>query len=1039
MHCASCETINASDARFCVNCGTALGRICASCGHANAGTARFCSQCGSTLGEPVTPRPAAPGSEGELKQITVFFADVAGSTELIEGLDPEAAAKRLAPAIAAMQEAVLRYEGSVVKVQGDGIMAVFGAPNPQEDHAVRACCAGLALQAANRALPGETLPVRVGIHSGEVLARTVATSFSTDFDATGLTVHVANRLEGLAPAGGIALSPSTLRAARQFISVESIGTQIIRGLSAPMEVFLLTGLRRGVMSQRFSNESTRSGFLGRDREMALLELGLERAAAGDGCAVGLVAEAGVGKSRLCFEFAERCRTRGIRVLEARALAHSRATPFEPVIDVVRAFFEIAADDSSEEARSKIATACEALDAGLVAELPLIFDFLGVADPGQPRERIDPAVRRDRLNGFFRRLVRIASRNNAAVLLIEDLHFLDSGSESLLEVVADSLAGTRLLLLVNFRPGYAASWMRIENYEQISLPALRQNAADELARHLLGDDASTLSLLPLIADRARGNPFFIEELVRKFEENGNLTGSLGSYRLVREPDMKLIPDNVQAIVGARVDSRPELERTLLQTAAVVGREFGVAVLEHVAGIASNVVSAALHRLSLAGLVYETSGGSGAGFAFKHPMVQEVVYRSLVSERRRALHASVAADLEKTLPDPGGAQASFIAYHFEEAGNAAQAASYNMKSAMWHGTRDPGEALEAWKRVRRLLLGLPLEGPARYPLLMASGQIVNFSWRVGLTADEAEPFHAEALAIATSLGDMRAVTLVTAAYGRSLASSGSADDYVATVTDAMKHLDPQKHVGLLAVLSAIRCHARWLAGDLPGALADNDFAFAHADRVEEIDQQTLGFAVAIWIKGLRGKVLAMMGRFDEARMLAEELISGDEAVVDTLHRVLGHGTMVDIAWGRGEAALAETHGAAAQSIADKSGNPYLLVYGRAFNALALAMNGGYSEATTLLSDTLRFARQRNAGLENEARMLADLAWVQMQAGLPDRAAATAEEAAQAARRRGAKIWLAYAEWITGGAESAVFRRLIDETGARLLSGLRIKSSA
>ena len=232
------------------------------------------------------------------------------------------------------------------------------------------------------------------------------------------------------------------------------------------------------------------------------------------------------------------------------------------------------------------------------------------------------------------------------------------------MVADSLAGTRLLLLVNFRPGYAAPWMRIENYEQISLPALRQSAADELARHLLGGDASMNSLLPLIADRARGNPFFIEELVRKFEESGNLTGSLGNYRLVREPDMKLIPDNVQAIVSARVDSRPELERTLLQTAAVVGREFGVAVLEHVAGIASNVVGAALHRLSLAGLVYETSGGSGAGFAFKHPMVQEVVYRSLVSERRRALHASVAADLEKTLPDPGGAQASFVAYHFEE---------------------------------------------------------------------------------------------------------------------------------------------------------------------------------------------------------------------------------------------------------------------------------------------------------------------------------------------------------------------------------------
>ena len=322
MQCRSCKTINASDAKFCAHCGTAFGRACASCGHTMQEGARFCSQCGTPFAERTSSKPVAPRTEGELKQITVFFADVAGSTELIEGLDPEFAAKRLAPAIAAMHDAVTRFEGSVVKVQGDGIMAVFGAPNPQEDHAVRACCAGLALQAAIRALPGAPLPVRVGINSGEVLARTVSTSFSTDFDATGITVHVASRLESLAPAGEIVLSPSTLRAARQFISVDSLGTQVIRGLSAPMEVFLLTGLRRGVMSQRFSNESTRSGFLGRDRELALLELGLERAAAGDGCAVGLVAEAGVGKSRLCFEFAERCRTRGVRVLEARSEEHT---------------------------------------------------------------------------------------------------------------------------------------------------------------------------------------------------------------------------------------------------------------------------------------------------------------------------------------------------------------------------------------------------------------------------------------------------------------------------------------------------------------------------------------------------------------------------------------------------------------------------------------------------------------------------------------------------------------------------------------------
>jgi adenylate cyclase len=477
----------------------------------------------------------------------------------------------------------------------------------------------------------------------------------------------------------------------------------------------------------------------------------------------------------------------------------------------------------------------------------------------------------------------------------------------------------------------------------------------------------------------------------------------------------------------------MERTLLQTAAVIGREFMAPIVEHVAGLAGSVVTMALHRLSTAGLVYETGGPPAGTFAFKHPMLQEVVYRSLVSEKRRALHAAVAAELEKTLPDPGGAQAGFIAYHLEEAGSIPQAASYNMKAAMWHGTRDPAQALEAWKRVRRLLLSLPLEGPARYPLLMASGQIVNFAWREGLTAADVEPYYIEALEIARSLGDMRAITLVTAAFGRALGSTGSAIDYVAKVSEARDLLDPVKHAGLAAVLTTIRCHALRLAGDLRAALEDNDLALANVDKVEEQDQQTLGFRVDVWVKGMRGQTLAMMGRYDEARALATDLIASDEATVDVLHRLQAHATMADIAWGTGDETLATEHAAAAHRLGEKSGNPYLMVYGRAYAGLGQAMRGEYSEATTTLSDALRLARQRQAGLENEARMLCDLAYVQLRAGLADRARVTAEEAAAVARRRGAKVWLAYAEWLIGGPTSAAFRSLQTETGAELLAHL------
>ncbi len=1035
MRCTSCEADNTADSRFCISCGAALGQLCPACNHLNAATARYCTQCGTAVQR--SPTAASHNTftiRGELKQITVLFADVFGSTELIEALDPEEADRRLAPCIETMKEAVHRFDGTVVKIQGDGVMALFGAPNPQEDHAVRACCAALAMQAAFRALPAEAPPVRVGIHSGEVLARVIANDFSNEFDATGLTVHIANRLQNLAPPGGIALSSATLRGARQFVSVESLGTQPIRGLSAPLEIFLLTGLRRGPNSQRFSNEIGRSEFVGRDTEMAVLERGLERADEGDGCAVGLVADAGIGKSRLCFEFTERCRARGIRVLEGLALAHSRATPFEPVIDVMKALFEMTPDDEPERAREKIITVLQSLGVDLGADLALLFDFLGVADPATKLSRADPVVRRERLNGLFRRLIRTAGATTPAVILLEDLHFLDSGSESLLEVLAESLPGTRILLVVNFRPGYAAAWMHGDHYDQVSLAPLRRGAADQLAAQLLGDDESVAPLLSLMADRARGNPLFIEELVRKFEESGDLVGERGVYRLRRSPDMRLVPDTVQAIIGARIDGQPEAEKSILQTAAVIGREFALPVLARLVGGLASQLGNVMHRLASAGLVYEAGAGGDDLYAFRHPMVQDVAYHSLLSEKRRNLHAAVAAELEKTLPDPNGAQAGFIAYHWEEAGNPLQAASYSMKAGTWHGTRDAAQALQAWKRAHRLLSGLSLQGQQRYPLLMASGQIVNLAWREGLTAVDIEPYYTEALTIARELGDMRAITLLTAAYGRVLAASGSAEDYVATVDDVLATVDDSvRNASLRVVLTAILCHALRLSGSLSRALEANDRALARVKDIDDIDQQTLGFSIAIWINGMRAQILAMMGRFDEARPLLDALIAADETTVDVLHRLLAHATQCDIAWALGDLELLDFHSKQALQLAERSGNPYLLVYGKGYAGLAQAIRGAHSDATTTLSDALAYARRRNAGLENEARLLADLAHVQLRAGLVDRARDTAEEAAAVARRRGAKVWLAYSEWLIGGPASASFNSLVEATGAELLRRL------
>jgi class 3 adenylate cyclase/tetratricopeptide (TPR) repeat protein len=1030
MRCARCDTENAPNHRFCGGCGAALSRGCPKCGQDNLPAARFCGHCGTSLEPAGSPPPVARvAAEGELKQITILFADVAGSTSAIEELNPEDAGRRLAPAIEAMKAAVRRFEGSVVRVQGDGIMALFGAPQPQEDHAVRACCAALAMQATVRDLGDAGLPVRVGIHTGEVLARTVSTDFSTDFDVTGVVVHIANRLEGLAPDGGIAISGATLRNARQFVRAESLGRHTARGLSTPLAVFLLTGLQHGPTSVRFASEPDRSDFVGREIEMTLLERALERAAEGEGCVVGLVAEAGVGKSRLCFEFAEVCRAKGVRVIEGRAVAHSRATPFLPAIELLKGYFEFAPEDSDERARQRIDERMRAMDPAFEADLPLLFDFLGIAAPDAARLPTDAMARRERLKELFRKLVRTAGSKTRAVFLIEDLHWMDSGSESLMEVLVDALPGTRILLLVNYRPGYVPPWAG-KQFDQIALAPLRATLADQLASRLLGDDETVAPLLPLIADRARGNPLFIEELVRKFEEGGNLTGEHGAYRLVRAPDPRLVPDTVQAIIAARIDARPEPEKAVLQTAAVIGREFEVPLLARLLGPVDATLPDIMHRLSQAGLVHEQTG-SAAVFAFRHPMVHDVAYRSLLSERRRALHGAVAADLEKSAPDP--AQVGFLAYHWEEAGNLVQAASGNMKAATWHGTRDPAQALEAWKRARRLLSALPLEGQARQSLAMASGQIVNFAWRVGLSAAEVQPYYAESLAITHDLGNMRGAMLVTAAYGRSLAASGSAAEYVATVTDLLEKLDETRNASLKPVLTAILCQALRHAGDLPRALAANDEAMASLHLIDESIQQTLGFNVGVWVRGMRAQILAMMARPDEARPLLDALIAADETAVDVLHRLLAHATHIDIAWGDGDDAAASHHSEAVTVLAEKSGNPYLLVYGRSYAGIAQSLRGEHEAAARTLTEALAYARRRHAGLENEARLLADLAHALMRAGQLERAAAVADEAAAVARRRGAKVWLTYAEWLKGGPHSPAFVELVETTGAALFKGL------
>jgi adenylate cyclase len=996
--------------------------------------------------------------EGERKQVTVLFADMKGSMELLAERDPEEARKFLDPVLDHMMEAVHHYEGTVSQSAGDGIMAIFGAPLTHEDHAVRACYAALRMQERIKRYAadvfhthGVNIQIRVGLNSGEVVVGTVGSDLRMDYTAVGRTTHLAARMEQLANPGTILLTPSTFALAENLVETKELGAIPVKGLSAALDVHELRSMR---IARPGFHVPTRRGLtplIGREAELSLLERAFERATNGFACIVGVVGEPGVGKSRLCFEFASRCRAKGANVWEARALSHNRTTPYALTSDFAKRLLRVLAHDPPERAREKVATTVKTVAPDLETDLPLLFDFLGLSETGVDIVRLDPTTRRERLVRTTARLWEAIARYNNfpnSLIILEDLQWVDAGSASLIEAYLETLPGTRSLVLMNARPEFTASWMNGDRYQQISLSALGPAESDALVRQLLGSDASVAPLLPLISHRAQGNALFTEELVRQLEEGGNLVGERGAYLMQRTPEMRTIPDTVQAIIGARIDGRHEAEKSVLQGASVIGREFTIELLACLTGKSGPELTPVLRDLSFAGLIQEYPDGDGV-WTFQHPMMQEVAYRSMLSDRRRALHRVVAAEQQKCYPQPNGAQASLIAYHWEQAGDTVHAIDSNMTAAAWFGTgdvartvftsewdrvRDPARALDAWKQVHRLLTGLSLEPKRRQQLIVACGQIINIGWREGLTAADLKPYYVEALEIARSFGLTREIVLLSVAYGHALSGSGSANDYLALANETLGMLASPQHASLALQLTVVRCHAYMLVGDLKAALADNDHVIANLHQIEARDTQALMpvYSPPGWTKYMRGRIFAFMGRYEEAWSILDELITGDEGIVSDGHRLRAHLAATSIAFDLGDQALARAHGSAARRLARSNRSPFVKKVSRICTGLELSLRGNNKKAIAVLSDVL--ASMRTLGLEGEAAIRCHLAHAQLRAGSFDASRKTAEEAADLARRRGSKVWLAYAEWLLGGPNSPTFRKLVKETGAEHFTRLR-----
>jgi len=586
--------------------------------------------------------------------------------ELLADRDPEEARKILDPVLERMMEAVHRYEGMVNQVMGDGIMALFGAPLAHEDHAVRACYAALRMQESlkryaddTRRSHGVEAQIRVGLNSGEVIVRTVGSDLRMDYTAVGQTTHLAARMEQLALPGTVRLTGATVRLAEGYVEVRSLGPIPVKGLPEPIEIFELTGA--GQARTRLQAAALRglTRFVGRDAEVEHLRRVLGQAAAGRGQVVAIVGEAGVGKSRLTYEFTHSHRVQDWLILEASSVSYGKATSYVPVIDLLKSYFKIGDRDNHREMRAKVLGRLLGLDRALEPLLPPLLAVLDVPVEDAAWQTLDPPERRQLTLDAVKRLLLRESQVQPLLLVFEDLHWVDGEMQALLDSLVDSLGSARLLLLVNYRPEYAHRWGNKTAYSQLRLDTLPAESTGELLADLLGPDPELVPLTQMLVKR--GNPFFLEETVRTLVETGALAGERGAYRLTRPVEALQVPATVQTILAARIDRLLADDKQLLQTASVIGKDVPYALLAAIAEQPEEVLRRGLGHLQEAEFLHETQLFPDSEYTFKHALTHEVTYGGLLQERRRALHARVVDVIETLHRDRLDEQIERLAHH------------------------------------------------------------------------------------------------------------------------------------------------------------------------------------------------------------------------------------------------------------------------------------------------------------------------------------------------------------------------------------------
>lgn len=1036
MLCARCNATNPISNRYCDACSAPLLPVCPACGHSNRLGARFCGGCGRGLAPgdaaagpavevaSATPAQLAPlaallssrfAREGERKQVTVLFADIRGSTELIQDLDPEQAMHRLEPGLQAMANAVHQYGGTVNHVRGDGIMALFGAPLAFEDHAVRACFAAHAMIAAMARLGDNFVDIRVGLNSGEVVVRAVGHDLSMEYDAVGPTTHLASRMEQLAAPGTACLTAHTARLAAGFIRVHPRGPVEIRGISRPVEVFELTGVASRSRWQVRAASHSLSQFVGRGRETRALSDALGRARDGRGQVVAIAGEAGMGKSRLVHEFLQGPEAEGLRCLRSAAMPHERTAPYQLVADNLRSWLGIGNQDGQAEIEAKLAATISELRRCHAADLAPLRSLLDLPVQDELWERLDPVQRRRRTHDAVRSLVLQVAAAEPFIIVVEDMHWADIESQSILDAIVAGLGAARLLVVATYRPEYQDRWSRHSFYSLVRLGSLGNHAADTLLRDRLGDAPELEPLRQRIIEQADGTPLFLEEMARTLVETGVVVSEPPRFRLTCPVEEVDIPDSVQIVLAARIDRLPSEERTLLQVASVIGKDVPVALLRAVADLPADQLARQLVELQSLEFLHEVSGSFGAEYTFKHALTQAVTYDSMLMRHRRALHVHVLTAIEETFPERLDEFTERLADHAVRGEVWTMAARYCLKAGQRANGRSAHRAATAFfERALDAVGRLPLSRDVAHQAIE-----IRLGLRVALVAtgdlERVRQHLQEAEALARSIADERRLMPIVISRATIQNNLGALDDAIEAGLHGRALAERMGDEACYVSSGFALGQAWWNRGEFQKAedVLSGTIAAVTGD-LRKRHSGTTGTASVLCLVSLShthsfvGQLRQAFARSGEALEIAMETERPYDLSYAHAAQGLAHLTV-------GEFDGATRHLEEALRIARTGEIMLLIPHAARYLGRAYALTGRLSEADALLIETCAQARSQSlAALHGWCA--AALGLTRLLGGALDEAEAVVREALDFARRQGYRPLEAHASRLLGAVAAA-----------------------